>query len=136
MKIKNLFLYSFTYPIKNMNRLKITKKVKDKKIIWKKVKNYIIFWILACCSVIIFNIHPTKITNNSNSITEDKQIIYIFHDYIGNEYILNGTSHWSSDSIDFLFDKEVPDSVKWDKNQHYSSEVSLANKWENKKHKY
>ena len=132
MKIKNLFLYSFTYPIKNMNRLKITKKVKDKKIIWKKVKNYIIFWILACCSVIIFNIHPTKITNNSNSITEDKQIIYIFHDYIGNEYVLNGTSHWSSDSIDFLFDKEVPDSVKWDKNQHYSSEVSLANKWENK----
>jgi len=115
-----------------MNKLRITRKVKNKKIIWKKVKNYIIFWILACCSIIIFNIHPTKVSNNSDSATEDKKIIYIFHDYSGNEYILNEASHWSSDYLDFLFDREVPDSIKWENNQHYSSEVSLANKWKNK----
>lgn len=112
-----------------MNKLKIMKK-KNSKIIWNKVKNYIIFWILACCSIIIFNIHPTENTNNSNTIEDDKEIMYIFHDYAWNEYILNNTSHWSSDSLDFLFDKEVPDAIKWVENQHYSSEVSLANNWD------
>ena len=112
-----------------MNKLKIMKK-KNSKIIWNKVKNYIIFWILACCSIIIFNIHPTENTNNSNTIKDDKEIMYIFHDYAWNEYILNNTSHWSSDFLDFLFDKEVPDAIKWVENQHYSSEVSLANNWD------
>ncbi len=113
-----------------MNKLKIIKK-KNNKIIWNKIRNYIIFWILACCSVIIFNIHPTETSNNSNNIENNKEIMYIFHDYAWNKYILNNTSHWSSDSLDFLFDKEVPNEIKWDENQHYSSEVSLANNWKN-----
>ena len=113
-----------------MKKLKIIRK-KNSKIIWNKLKNYIIFWILTCCSIIIFNIHPTETTNNSNIIKDSKEIIYVFHDYLWNEYILNNESHWSSDSLDFLFNRDVPDQIKWDINQHHSSEVSLANKWEN-----
>jgi len=114
-----------------MNKLRIIRN-KNNKIIWNKFKHYIIFGILASCSIIIFNIHPTKIIENSDYTEENKKIIYIFHDYDGNEYILNDIAHWSADSLDFLFNKEVPDAIKWIENQHYSSEVSLANKWENK----
>ena len=51
-------------------------------------------------------------------------MIYIFHDYEWNEYVLNDSIHWAADSRDFLIDETVPDAIK---NEHWASSASLAN---------
>ena len=61
-------------------------------------------------------------------------MIYIFHDYEWNEYILNDTIHGAADSRDYLFDFEIPDSIKWNhwtNDPVYTDSVSLSNNWEN-----
>ena len=39
---------------------------------------------MACCLIIAFNIHPSNISDDNNEIEQTK-MIYIFHDYEGNE---------------------------------------------------
>lgn len=96
------------------------KKKKEKKLIWNKIRYYVDCVILVCCLIIAVNIHPSKISNNfenneeSNNITEKTKMIYVFHDYEGNEFIMNDDIHWSSSSWDYLFDDEIPDDLKWD----------------------
>lgn len=106
------------------------RKRKSNKIIWNKIRVYIVSVILICCSVIAFNIHPTN--TELNTVSENQKMIFIFHDYEWNEYILNDTIHWSAGSWDYLFDEEVPDSIKWDewaKEPVYTDSVSLSNNW-------
>ena len=112
-----------------MNRFRILKRKNENNIIWKKVRLYIDFCILVCCLIVAFNIHPSNSIDNLIT-SETQRMLYIFHDYEWNEYILNDTIHWSADSRDYLFDDEVPDSIKWDNSNHIDS-VSLANKWDN-----
>ena len=88
-----------------------------------KFRRYIDFVILACCLVIAFNIHPSKIVD-SNVKTEKHSMIYIFHDYEWNEYIMNDKIHWAPDSRDYLFDDEVPNGLKWE-NEKITWSVSL-----------
>jgi len=107
-----------------MKRLRIMRRKNDKKIIWNKLRRYIDFWILTCCLIIAFNIHPTSNTIDSN--TDNKKMIYIFHDYEWNEYILNDSVHGAADSFEYLFDKDVPDTVKWNDNPNYKDSVSLG----------
>ena len=105
-----------------MSKLKI-KKNTEKNLIWSKVRHYIDFVILVCCLVVTFNIHPTS--NNINDDSPEKQtMLYIFHDYLGNEYILNDTLHGSADSWDYLFEDEVPSDLKWEEKDSTNS-VSL-----------
>ena len=122
-----------------MKKLRI-KKNKEKKLIWLRFRSYMDFVILACCLIIAFNIHPSSNKNADNEI-ESHPIMYIFHDYEWNEYIMNDKIHWSSDSWDYLFDDEIPndlldddsvDSVSlgdfkqnenWDEDAHYSNSV-------------
>lgn len=105
-----------------MNNLKINKK---DNIIWRFLRPYIDFWILVCCLILAFNIHP--ITGTS----ENQSILYIFHDYEGNEYLLNEDVHWAADSMDYLFDKTIPEQIKWEENTNYTDSVSLWTKWNN-----
>ena len=107
-----------------MNRLRIKKKNSEKKLIWTKVRHYIDFVILVCCLVITFNIHPTN-TNIDDNSTEKQTMLYIFHDYAGNQYILNDTIHGSADSWDYLFNDEVPEEIKWNEIKTTNS-VSLS----------
>ena len=107
------------------------RKRKSSKIIWNKIRVYIVSIILICCSVIAFNIHPT---NTELNTSENQKMIFIFHDYEWNEYILNDTIHGSAGSWDYLFDEEVPDPIKWDewtKEPVYTDSVSLSNNWKN-----
>lgn len=95
-----------------MNKLRIKKKT-DRKILWRRFEYYINFVIIACCLVIAFNVHLNDNSNNyTSSIIEKSKMIYVFHDYEGNVYILNDTIHGAADSWDYLFDDEVPDSIK------------------------
>ena len=89
-----------------------TKKTKEK-IIWSKARFYIDFVIFVCCLVITFNIHPTNIKNNTDT-AEKTKMIYIFHDYEWNEFVLNDTVHWSANSWDYLFEDNIPESIKWE----------------------
>ena len=91
--------------------------IKEKKLIWTKVRWYIDFVILVCCSIIAFNIHPLSIAQNADDKNLSK-MVYIFHDFYWNEYIMNENIHWAADSWDYLFDDEIPDSLK---NEHNSS---------------
>ena len=77
-----------------------------------KFRHYIDFVILACCLVIAFNIHPSNI--NENNSWEWHTMIYVFHDYEWNEYIMNNKLHWASNSWDYLFNDEVPNDLKWE----------------------
>lgn len=90
-----------------------------------KVRRYIDFVILACCLVIAFNIHPSKIASD-NASSEKHSMIYIFHDYEWNEYIMNDKIHWASSSWDYLFNDEVPSDLKWD-DEKITGSVSLGN---------
>ena len=90
------------------------KKNKGKRLIWFKARFYIDFIIFVCCLVITFNIHPTNIENNTNDTTEKTKMIYIFHDYEWNEFILNDTIHGSANSWDYLFVDDIPESIKWE----------------------
>ena len=109
-----------------MGRLKIKRKNTEKKLIWSKVRHYIDFVILVCCLVVTFNIHPTNENVNDDSSVEKQKMIYIFHDYKWNQYIMNDTIHGSADSWDYLFDDEVPTEIKWDEIKTTDS-VSLSN---------
>ena len=108
-----------------MKNFKI-RKIKEKKIIWSKFRQYIDFVILGCCLIVAFNIRTssqtTIITGNNNP--SSTKMIYIFHDYEWNEYIMNDNIHWSADSWDYLFDDEVPNDIKWDEKK-VSGSVSI-----------
>lgn len=106
--------------ISKMKKIKV-KKRKEKKLIWNKTKHYIILWIVACCLIVSVNIHPTNIEPSSNS-----DMIYIFHDYERNKYILNESTHGSSDELDYLLDDSIPENIKW-KDYSYTNSVSLEN---------
>lgn len=95
-----------------MKKLKITKIKSEKKLIPNKFRHCIEFWILACCLVVLFNIHPSDIYDTN--LDEKPRMIYVFHDYEWNEYVINGTTHGSADSRQYLFDDEVPSTVKWE----------------------
>ena len=112
-----------------MNKFNFKKKNKEKKLIWKAFRAYIDFWILICCLIVAFNIHPTNNSENLSKTTENTKMIYVFHDYEWNEYILNNSSHGAADSMDYLFDKDIPELIKWD-NQNYTDSISL---WNNKR---
>ena len=109
-----------------MKNFKI-KKIKEKKLIWSKFRLYIDFVILGCCLIIAFNIHvspqQTIIKDNSGNSTSTK-MIYIFHDYEWNEYIMNDNIHWAADSWDYLFEDEVPSDLKWEEKKT-SGSVSI-----------
>ena len=107
-----------------MGRLRIRKNTTDTKLIWIKLRQYIDFLILTCCLVVVFNIHPNQSTINNNT-TNQPSMIYIFHDYEWNQYILNDTIHGSANSWDYLFDDEVPNPIKAGDN--ITNSVSLAN---------
>ena len=103
------------------------KKKKEKKLIWNKIRYYVDFIILICCIIIAINIHPTNISNNFistdslNTTKEKTKMIYIFHDYEGNEFIMNDNIHWASSSWDYLFDDEIPNDLKWDDEKNEGS---------------
>ena len=109
-----------------MGRLKIKKNSRDKKLIWTKVRHYIDFVILVCCLVVTFNIHPKNENINDEGSLEKQKMIYIFHDYAGNEYIMNDTLHGAADSWDYLFEDEVPSDLKWEQKE-FTDSVSLSN---------
>ena len=108
-----------------MGRLKIRKKSTDKKLIWSKVRHYIDFIIWVCCLVVIFNIHPVNENISEEGTVEKQKMIYIFHDYEWNQYIMNDTIHWSADSWDYLFADDVPADIKWEEKKTTNS-VSLS----------
>jgi hypothetical protein len=62
--------------------------------------------------VVTFNIHPKNENINDEGSLEKQKMIYIFHDYAGNEYIMNDTLHGAADSWDYLFEDEVPSDLK------------------------
>jgi len=115
--LKSKFYFLFSEKI--MKNFKV-RKTKEQKIVWWKFRQYIDFIILWCCLIIALNIHPanTHISNNANSNNNiNTKMIYIFHDYKWNEYIMNNEIHWSSSSRDYLFDNEIPDELKWDEKE-------------------
>ena len=92
--------------MKNIKVKKIKlRKRKEKKLIWNKTKQYILLWIIACCLAIGLNIHP------QNSSLNTDEMIYVFHDYERNIYILNDTTHWSADNINYLFNDNIPEEL-------------------------
>ena len=99
-----------------MGKLKI-KKTKERKLVWMKFRHYIDFLILICCTIIAFNIHPSNNMGNENIPSNNKTMIYIFHDYEWNEYVMNDNIHGSYSSWDYLFEDEVPNSLKWDEEE-------------------
>ena len=107
-----------------MGRLKIKKNITETKLIWDKVRYCIDFLILICCLVVVFNMHPNENVKNNN-VTEESNMIYIFHDYNWNQYVLNDTIHGSASSWDYLFDDEIPNSIK--AGDEITNSVSLAN---------
>lgn len=111
-----------------MGRLKIRKK-NEKNIIWKNVRFYIDFLILICCLIVTFNIRPVNDIQSSledNNVSEKSKMIYIFHDYEWNEYVLNDTIHGAAGDWSYLFEDKVPESVKWDTD---STTDSLSLEW-------
>ena len=113
-----------------MYKLRI-KKTKEKKLIWSNFRYYIDLVILVCCCIIAVNIHPSNETDISldnqsdfsESTIEKSKMIYIFHDYAWNEYIMNDNIHGAADSFDYLFNHDVPNDLKW---EDYVKSVSLS----------
>lgn len=101
------------------------KKNKEKKLIWLKFRYYLDFIILVCCTIIAFNIHPSNITNNKNTLSDKPIMTYIFHDYEWNEYIMNDKTHGAPSSRDYLFNEEIPNDLKWDEKEYVDS-VSIG----------
>ena len=60
-----------------MGKLRIRRN-KEKNMIWKGVKFYIDFFVLICCLIVVFNIHPTNNlqneTQDSNTLEKPKMI--------------------------------------------------------------
>ena len=109
------------------SKLKVKKTKEEKKIIWTKLKHYIDFVILACCFIIAINIHPSSnnVKDESNP-SETHTMIYIFHDYEGNEYIMNDHTHGVSNYRDYLFEDDIPNDLKWEENE-FKDSTSLEN---------
>ena len=103
-----------------MGKFRIKKK-KETNLIWNKLRHYIDLIIVVCCLVITFNIHPN---NSTDQVAEKSKMLYIFHDYEWNEYILNDTIHWAADSWAYLFDDEVPSDIKWDESTENSASLA------------
>lgn len=114
--VKHKYLYLL---VCLMNRLRI-KKREERNIIWISFRHCIDVTILVCCLIIALNIHPSKMVwvdniSGSNGLkTEESKMLYIFHDYEWNEYIMNDNIHWASSSWDYLFDEEIPSDLRWD----------------------
>ena len=108
-----------------MKKIKLKlRNLKENKIIWNKIRCYIDCVILACCMIIAFNISSN--INVENDIQETTTMKYVFHDYDGNTYVLNDdTIHGTTVSLDYLSNKEVPDSIK-DNTKNGQWSVSLA----------
>lgn len=97
------------------------KKRKEKKLIWTKFRHYIGLMILACCIIIGKNLISNHIYNAQ--LVNNTEMVYIFHDFEWNEYVLNDKQHGAADSFDYLFNNEVPEIVK---NKDKANSVSLA----------
>ena len=96
-----------------IHRLRV-RRIQEKRLIWIKFRHYIDFVILTCCAIIAFNIHPSDAARDENVSLYKPTMIYVFHDYDWNEYIMNDKLHWAPSSWDYLFNDEVPDWIKWD----------------------
>lgn len=107
-----------------MNKLRI-KKTKEKGLIWIKFRHYIDFVILICCGIIAFNIHPSNTVEDGDNTANKSTMVYIFHDYEWNEYVMNDHTHGAANTWDYLFDDEVPDNLKWEEKE-FSDSVSLG----------
>ena len=108
-----------------MRRLNIRRK-KEKKLIWKRFRFYIDLAILACCGIVAWNINPYHNSQINESNNEKPSMLYIFHDYEWNHYILNETAHWAASSWEYLFNDNIPNEVKWEeKNDQNTGSVSL-----------
>lgn len=107
-----------------MKKVKLKlRNIKENKIIWSKIRCYIDCVILVCCMIIAFNIFSNI---NVENVTQEKTTMkYVFHDYDGNTYVLNDTVHGTTVSLDYLSNKEVPDSIK-DNTKDWQWSVSLA----------
>lgn len=123
-----------------MKRLRIKKW--EHKLIWTRIRCYVDFFILICTAIIAWNIHPNQNADiNSSWNGEKKEMIYIFHDYEWNQYILNNKWHGAASSWDYLFDETIPDSIKWEDANNgkdmdeedidVGGSASLANFWNN-----
>jgi len=110
-----------------MGRLHIRKK-NEKGGIWKNVKFCIDFVIFICCLIITFNIRPISNTQKNvedNNISEKSKMIYVFHDYYWNKYILNDMAHGAASDWSYLFEDEVPEDFKWNNDNSSANSVSL-----------
>ncbi len=107
-----------------MNKLRIKKK-KEKNLIWMRFRHYIDFVILICCCIIAFNIHPTNTVKDEATTINKSTMIYVFHDYEWNEYVMNDHVHWAPSTWDYLFDDEIPDNLKWEEKE-FTDSVSLG----------
>lgn len=103
-----------------MKKIKV-KRIKEKKIIWNRTKHYIILWIITCCLIVSFNLHP----NNKLTSSNNNEMIYVFHDYERNSYILNNSFHGSAEDLEYLFNDSTPKTIKWEDNN--IGTVSLEN---------
>lgn len=98
------------------------RKDREKLMFWNKIRIYIDFSILICCLVMAFNIYSQYYYPTEPS----KDIVYIFHDYEWNEYILNKIYHGSADDFSFLADTTTPETIKSDSYLHWAGSASLA----------
>ncbi len=96
-----------------MNAIKIRKK-KEKKILWDRAIKYIYLVILSCCLIVVNNLHPYEESQLDNWQNLKPEMIYIFHDYAGNQYILNESAHGSASSREYLFNEDIPEEIKSD----------------------
>ena len=90
-----------------------------------RFRQYIDLMILICCLIITINIHPNKTIEEEISSSDESKMIYVFHDYEWNKYIMNENIHGSTDSRDYLFNDEIPNDLKWDE-QEYVDWVSMG----------
>ena len=95
-----------------MNKLIIRKK--EKKTIGRTIRFCIDFFVFVCCSIIIFNLHPMDENESQyDSNSEKPKMIYIFHDYKWNEYILNDAVHGAASDWSYLFEDVIPEDMEW-----------------------
>ena len=117
--------FRFYFPCEDTMRNFKINKVKEQKLIWSKFRQYIDFVILACCFIIALNIHPSSIAKDTDISVEKMKMVYIFHDYEWNEYIMNDKVHWASSSWTYLFEDEVPIDLRWDEENKWDDPISI-----------
>lgn len=113
-----------------MKKINLKTNNAERKLIWRKIRCYIDCIIMVCCLVVAFNIHPNSSIQTTNDNTEKNIMKYIFHDYDWNTYILNDTTHGTTNSLDYLFNEDIPDSLKNDTG-NLTWTASLANATKN-----